>query len=261
MGLGAGRERPGARSSGSRNWPRAICARHTRCASKQERRTRSTRLQACQAGLCRTEVRRHDPAARLPTSSAISKRRSSANQILDGEPRIDGRDTRTVRPIIDSHRRIAAHARLGAVHARRNAGARHRNAGHLARRADHRRAPGRVHASASCCITTCRRTRPARPDASVRPKRREIGHGRLAKRALLAVLPRGRVRAIRCASSPRSRNRTVALDGLGVRRLSRADGRRRADESARGRHRDGPHQGRQPLRGAVGHPGRRGPSR
>ena len=44
-------------------------------------------------------------------------------------------------------------------------------------------------ASASCCTTTCRRSPPARPAASARPKRREIGHGRLAKRSLLAVLP------------------------------------------------------------------------
>ena len=41
----------------------------------------------------------------------------------------------------------------------------------------------------SCCTTTCRPSPPAKPAASARPKRREIGHGRLAKRALLAALP------------------------------------------------------------------------
>ncbi len=43
--------------------------------------------------------------------------------------------------------------------------------------------------TASCSTTTCRRTRPAKPGRVGTPKRREIGHGRLAKRALLAVLP------------------------------------------------------------------------
>ena len=39
----------------------------------------------------------------------------------------------------------------------------------------------------SCCITTSRRFVWAKPGGS--PKRREIGHGRLAKRAILGVLP------------------------------------------------------------------------
>jgi len=36
---------------------------------------------------------------RSTTSCSRSNRRSCANKILSGEPRIDGRDTRTVRPI------------------------------------------------------------------------------------------------------------------------------------------------------------------
>jgi polyribonucleotide nucleotidyltransferase len=44
-------------------------------------------------------------------------------------------------------------------------------------------------ATASCSTTTCRPSPPARPGRVGTPKRREIGHGRLAKRALLAVLP------------------------------------------------------------------------
>ena len=60
-------------------------------------------------------------------------------RILDGQPRIDGRDTKTVRPINDPHRRAGAHARLGAVHARRDAGAGGHHARHRPRRADHRR--------------------------------------------------------------------------------------------------------------------------
>ena len=108
-------------------------------------------------------------------------------QILNGEPRIDGRDTRTVRPI-RSDRRAAAHPRLGAVHPRRDAGARRHHAGHRPGRAEHRRARRRVHRALHAALQHAsvldRRNRPRRP-----PKRREIGHGRLAKRALVAVLP------------------------------------------------------------------------
>ena len=53
----------------------------------------------------------------------------------------------------------------------------------------------------------------------------------------------------------------LVVDGLGVRRLPGADGRRRAAEGARRRHRDGPDQGRQPLRRADRHPRRRGSPR
>ena len=50
------------------------------------------------------------------------------------------------------------------------------------------------------------------------------------------------------------------LDGERLRRQPRADGRGRADQGARRRHRDGPDQGRQPLCGALRHSGRRGSS-
>ena len=43
--------------------------------------------------------------------------------------------------------------------------------------------------SATCTTTTSRPTRPVRPAASGQPKRREIGHGFLAERALVPVLP------------------------------------------------------------------------
>ena len=94
------------------------------------------------------------------------------------------------------------------------------------------------------------------------PKRREIGHGRLAKRALLAVLPTAEEFAysMRVVSEITEIERQL-VDGVGLRREPRADGRRRADEGARRRHRDGPHQGRQPLRRADRHPRRRGSPR
>ena len=53
----------------------------------------------------------------------------------------------------------------------------------------------------------------------------------------------------------------VVVDGLGLRLDARADGRRRADQGARRRHRDGPRQGRRRLRDPDRHPGRRGPPR
>ena len=91
------------------------------------------------------------------------------------------------------------------------------------------------------------------------PKRREIGHGRLAKRALLAVLPTAEDFGYSHARRVRNhRIQRLELDGVGMRRQPGADGCRRADQGARGRHRHGPDQGRQPLRRADRHPRRRG---
>jgi hypothetical protein len=93
------------------------------------------------------------------------------------------------------------------------------------------------------------------------PKRREIGHGRLAKRALIAVLPTPRSSLFDARGLRDHRIQRLELDGFGVRRLARTDGCGRADEGARRRHRDGPDQGRQPLCGADRHPRRRGSPR
>jgi polyribonucleotide nucleotidyltransferase len=79
---------------------------------------------------------------------------------------------------------------------------------------------------------------------------------RLAKRAMIAVLPKRKSSPTRCASSPRSPNPT-ARRWPRVRRLPGADGCRRAAEGARGRYRHGPDQGRQPFCRADRHPGRR----
>ena len=53
----------------------------------------------------------------------------------------------------------------------------------------------------------------------------------------------------------------LVLDGDGVRRVAGADGRRRAVEAAGGRHRHGPDQGRPRVRRAVRYPWRRGSPR
>ena len=65
-------------------------------------------------------------------------------RILNGEPRIDGRNATTVRPITVEGRRAAAYPRLGAVHPRRDPGAGGHDARHRPRRADHRRARRRT---------------------------------------------------------------------------------------------------------------------
>ena len=248
----------------------ARARRERRCA----RPTRSAEAGALASASTEIYAKRRRRVRRRPTRRRARRERRSTNmlfdleakivrsQILDGEPRIDGRDTRTVRPISDPHRRAAAHPRLGAVHARRDAGAGRRHARHRARRADHRRADGRVPRALHAPLQHAAVTPPARPAASGSPKRREIGHGRLAKRALVAVLPTQEEFAysMRVVSEITESNGSL-VDGLGVRRQPRADGRRRADQGARRRHRDGPDQGRQPLRGADRHPGRRGSPR
>ena len=94
------------------------------------------------------------------------------------------------------------------------------------------------------------------------PGRREIGHGKLAWRAIHPVLPLHHEfpYTIRVVSEITEFERLV-LDGDRVRRLARADGRRRAAQGADRRHRHGPHPRGQALRGAVRHSRRRGPSR
>ena len=129
--------------------PGPNCAMPTRSRNKQARtqqdQRRSTR--ECGQGSRKTQRPRRQPK---PDDNAVDailfdlQAKIVRSQILDGEPRIDGRDTRTVRPIEIRTRRAAAHARLGAVHARRDAGAGDRDARHQAGRADHRRAAGRI---------------------------------------------------------------------------------------------------------------------
>ena len=94
------------------------------------------------------------------------------------------------------------------------------------------------------------------------PRRRDIGHGALAQRALEAE-PSGRGR-LPVHDPHRLRDARVerlVVDGLGLRLDARADGRRRADQGAGLRHRDGPRQGGRRLRHPHRHPGRRGSPR
>ena len=94
------------------------------------------------------------------------------------------------------------------------------------------------------------------------PKRRDIGHGALAQRALEPMIPLARGLPVHDPDRLRdARVERLVVDGLGLRVDALADGRRRADQGARGRHRDGPRQGRRRLRDPDRHPGRRGPPR
>ena len=92
-----------------------------------------------------------------------------------------------------------------------------------------------------------------------RPKRREIGHGFLAERALVPVLPQPRGVPVRDPSGVRgSRLQRLDVDGLGLRLDPVAAERRCAAARTGRRHRDGSRlrRGRRPdaLRGADRHP-------
>ena len=94
------------------------------------------------------------------------------------------------------------------------------------------------------------------------PGRREIGHGKLAWRAIRPMLPTAAEfpYTIRVVSEITEFERLV-VDGDGVRLVAGADGRGRAAQAADRRHRHGPHPRRRALRGAVRHPRRRGSPR
>ena len=108
--------------------------------------------------------------------------------IIRGEKRIDGRDTKTVRPIYRRGRGAAAHPRLGAVHPRRDPGDRRLDAGHRPGRADHRRVEGeyRQHFMLHYNFPPYSTGEAGRMGS---PGRREIGHGKLAWRAVRPMLP------------------------------------------------------------------------
>jgi len=132
------------------------------------------------------------------------------SQILDGEPRIDGRDTRTVRPI-SIRTGVLPRTHGSALFTR-----------------------GETQALVVATLGTARDEQkidalmgeysdrfmlhynmpPFATGETGRvgtPKRREIGHGRLAKRALVAALPSAMNSATRFGWFPKSRNRTVRL--------------------------------------------------
>ena len=177
------------------------------------------------------------------------------NRVINGEPRIDGRDLRTVRPI---------HVEVGML--------------------------PKTHGSAlftrgetqAIVVATLGTMRDAAmidalegtykdpfmlhynfPPYSVGeagfmggPKRREIGHGRLARRGVEAVLPDPEEFPYTTAGSIRDhRIQRFQLHGQCLWYLAGADGCRGADESAGGRRGHGPGERRLQVCGAHRHPG------
>ena len=156
-------------AQGRARWPKPSCATPIRCAeagalrsARRDLREASTR---CVAGASDDAGRR---ATRSNDILFDIEAKIVRSQILDGEPRIDGRDTRTVRPIairtgVLPRTHGSALFTRGETQALVTA-----TLGTDARRADHRRAGGRVPTSASCSTTTCRRSPPAKPAAWAR---------------------------------------------------------------------------------------------
>ena len=247
----------GLHRQGQRAWPKRSCAPPTRSAASRPARRPCAKPTLRVHGRAEGEGRRVRRRSRSKRLLFDIEAKIVRSQILAGEPRIDGRDTRTVRPI---------EIRTGVL--------------------------PRTHGSAlftrgetqALVVTTLGTERDAqRIDALMgeyedrfmfhynmppfatgemgrmgSTKRREIGHGRLAKRALIAAAAeQGRVPLHDARGLGNHRVQRLLVDGFGLRRLPVADGRRRADEGPRGRHRHGPDQGRQPLRRADRHPGRR----
>jgi hypothetical protein len=94
--------------------------------------------------------------------------------------------------------------------------------------------------SALCITTTSRRTRRARP-AAWAASTAATATARLAEKALEAVIPPADSFPTLSASCQSVWQQRLNLDGLGVRLNARAHGRRRADQSAGRRYRDGRH--------------------
>ncbi len=187
---------------------------------------------------------------------------SCARKIAVDKRRPDGRSETEIRA---DHLRgdgQPAHARLGALHPRPDAD-------HVAAApwAPPRRGSGSTtsrwrRTAATSTTTTSRRSRSARPGRMRGPRRRDIGHGALAQRALEAVIPSAAdfPYTIRVVSETLESNGSSSM-GIGLRLDARADGRGRADQGARLRHRDGARQGGRRLRHPDRHPGRRGSPR
>ena len=88
------------------------------------------------------------------------------------------------------------------------------------------------------------------------PRRREIGHGTARQAGNSGRhAGHGRLSLRRSRGLGSHRIQWFELDGHGVRHQPRADGRGGAHQRTRRRNRDGAHQGRRCLRGAVGHSG------
>ena len=251
----------------------------------REHRGRAPCTHRCRAGLEGAQV----PQARHPRRADPGGAQSSvpggaARTSVKGTDGVDeggrGRDRQGTRPQEDRGRqasarrratdeirhittevgRLDADARLGAVHAWPDEDPHALDAGH--RQEQQRiddlstRAGASLHAPLQLPAVSVGEIGFMRG-----PKRRDIGHGALAQRALDAVIRRSRTSRTRCGWSPRRSSRTAPRRWPALRLHAVADGRGRADQGARRGHRDGPRQGGRRLRHPHRHPGRGGPPR
>ena len=192
--------------------PRRTCARRSRIKQKQARNTRLDEIRKARAREAgRPSGSRRRAARRERGEGHLLQPRVEDRAQPDPRRRAAHRRPRHAHRAPDHHarRRAAAHPRLGAVHARRDAGAGHRDARHRPRRADHRRAGGRVpralHVPLQHAAVRHRRDRPHRLHQAPRDRPRPPRQARAGRPAAA----RRRSSATRCASSPRSPNRTA----------------------------------------------------
>ena len=192
-----------ARSRSARGVRRSARSRRAQQRLKEDQRAKVEAECAAAGRRCRREESRQQPAVRHRS------RRSSATQILSGEPRIDGRDTRTVRPI-EIRTGVLPRTHGSALFTRGETQALVvATLGTDARRADHRRARGRVsralHAPLQHASVRDRRNGPRRFAEAPRNRPRPAGQARVDRGA--ADAPRNS--PTRCAWCRKSPNRTA----------------------------------------------------
>ena len=258
-GVRRGPARPdqGARSATS-------STRRRRCSTSSSARTRPRPSRTRSSRSSRGDESATDYAERRgdrSRSSTSSRSRSSASA---SPSRRSARTAATRRdpPISDRGRPAAAHARLRAVHPRPDAGPLRGRPRHHAR-GD---APGHARAGDDASAYFHHYNFPPFSVGEAGfmrgPKRRDIGHGALAERALVPMIPDAGglpVHDSRRVGHPRVQR--LVVDGVGLRLVAVADGRGRADQGAGRGHRHGPDQGGRRLRRAHRHRRRRGPPR
>ena len=177
-------------------------------------------------------------------------------RVIAGEPRIDGRDTKTVRPI-DVQVGVLPRAHGSAVFTRGETQAivvttlgTGRDAQIIDAIEGERKEPFMLHYNfPPYCV--------GETGFIGSPKRREIGHGKLARRGVQAALPNMEEfpYVVRVVSEITESN------GICLRHQPGVDGRRCAHEDTGCRRCDGPREGRRRFRGPDRHSRRRGPPR
>ena len=183
------------------------------------------------------------------------------NAILDTGKRIDGRDTKTVRPIV-AEVGVLPRAHGSALFTRGETQAlvvATLGTGQDEQIIDALEGEYREALHDALQLASLRGRRSA-PHGLARPPRDRPRQARLARAAPDAAR-QGQVPLHDPHRVGDHREQRLVLDGLGLRRLAGADGCGRADGPAGGRHRHGPDQGRRALRRPVRHPGRRGSPR